>query len=747
MTVRVFPVRHHGPGSARALAASLGSWEPDAVLIEGPPEANSVLEVSGSPEMRPPVALLAYLPGKPSLSAFYPMSSWSPEWVALQHAVARGVPATMIDLPAGVLLSDRGEKGPEDGGASDNEVLAGDPIGQLAEAAGYDDPERWWEDVVEHRTEEEPWDAVTEAMAELRAHPRGRLDSAHLELEAQREASMRQHIRAAEKQHDRVAVICGAWHAPVLVERGPAKPDQALLAGLPRERATVTWVPWTYTRLAFASGYGAGVTSPGWYEHLYASPDRPIERWMVKVAALLRAEQLDASPASVVEAVRLAEALATMRNRPLAGLAECTDAARSVLGGGYDTVLNLIARRLVVGDAIGEVPPGAPTVPLAADLATQQRRLRLRPESGARALELDLRRGTDLGRSQLLHRLNLLGIPWGRVTAQQRGTGTFREEWALHWEPELSVRAIEASLYGTTVEAAATAKAVEAAGSAADVAEVTRLVEQCLLAELPGALAAVMAALDERSALSTDVGELMDALSPLARVLRYGTVRRTEVAALERVVHGLVARLCVNLGPAMVSLDGTAAEAMTRRISAVTVALAPLPDRSLHREWLGTLAALSATPALHGLPAGRTTRIVFDAELITAGEVARRLSAALSRGEGPAHGASWIEGLLAGSGLLLVHDRALLALVDEWVAWVGADNFNDVLPLLRRTFALFEQGERRLIGEAVRRLSVEGGGGSSPLGDRSQDVEHLDQERAEAVLPLVSLLLGVEGPT
>jgi hypothetical protein len=467
---------------------------------------------------------------------------------------------------------------------------------------------------------------------------------------------------------------------------------------------------------------------------------------MVKVAALLRAEQLEASPASVVEAVRLAEALATMRSRPLAGLAECTDSARSVLGGGYDTVLNLIARRLVVGDAIGEVPPGAPTVPLAADLATQQRRLRLRPQSGARALELDLRRDTDLARSQLLHRLDLLAVPWGKVAGQQRGTGTFREEWTLRWEPELSVRAIEASLYGTTLEAAATAKTVEAAGSAADVAEVTQLVEQCLLAELAGALPAVMAALDERSALSTDVGELMDALSPLARVLRYGTVRRTEVAALEQVVHGLVARLCVSLGPAMVSLDDTAAAAMTTRISSVTVALAPLADQSLRREWLRTLAALSATPALHGLPAGRASRIVFDSDLITADEVARRLSAALSRGEDPGHGASWIEGLLAGSGLLLVHDRGLLALIDGWVAGVSTDIFNDVLPLLRRSFALFEQGERRLIGDAVRRLSVQAGDGSLALGEQARDAGYIDQERAEAVLPLVSLLLGMDDP-
>src|SRR5206468_4063220 len=116
---------------------------------------------------------------------------------------------------------------------------------------------------------------------------------------------------------------------PALVELPSAKADRELLAGLSRGKAAVTWVPWTNSRLTLASGYGAGVRSPGWYEHLFISPDRPIERWMVKIATLLRAEHIDAPPASVIDATRLAEALATMRSRPLAGLSECTDAARA----------------------------------------------------------------------------------------------------------------------------------------------------------------------------------------------------------------------------------------------------------------------------------------------------------------------------------------------------------------------------------------------------------------------------------
>ena len=726
MTVRVFGIRHHGPGSARALAASLQDWTPDAVLVEGPPEADAVLGLAGLATMRPPVALLGYLRSRPARAAFWPLSAWSPEWVAVQYALTRHVMVKMIDLPAAVMLA-----GPT---ADDTSGPAqGDPLARLAEAAGYDDTERWWEDMVEHRHGEEPWDAIAEAVAELRA-----VAEEVAGTEARREASMRQHIRTAEKIHHRVAVVCGAWHAPALLERGPARPDQQLLARLPRQKAAVTWVPWTNSRLSFASGYGAGVTSPGWYEHLFVSPDRPIERWMIKVAGLLRAEQIDAPPASVIDAVRLAQALAVMRGRPLAGLSECTDAARASLTGGRDGGLALIERKLVVGDVVGEVPPETPMVALAADLVALQRRLRLQPLPTTKTVDLDLRKDTDLERSRLLHRLDLLEVPWGVVDFDSRGTGTFRETWSLRWQPELAVRVIEASFYGTTVEAAATARAVEAAGRQIDVRGVTTLIERCLLADLPGAVSASMAALDERAALTSDIAELMGAVPPLARVLRYGTVRRTDAEAIDKVVRGLVARVCVSLRPSCASLDDDAATHMTARISALSAALGNLDDRGLRDMWLDALHQLGGSPTLPGLLAGRTARILLDAGRIDVADVADRLSAALSPGEDPARGAGWVEGLVTGSGLLLVHDRALLAVIDAWLTAVSEEAFEDVVPLLRRSFAGFEPGERRLIAEAAGRL--DGRGPVPSLGSPSLGL--VDEERAAAVLPLLRMLLG-----
>ncbi|WP_461030663.1 DUF5682 family protein, partial [Streptomyces sparsus] len=361
-------------------------------------------------------------------------------------------------------------------GPPDVRAVRLDPLAALAEAAGHDDPERWWEDAVEHQgstpgsgaEQGAPGDALAafhaleEAMTELRAtHGHG-----GDERDLPREAHMRLRLREARREFGdaRVAVVCGAWHVPALREQHPVTADRRLLKGLPKVKAELSWVPWTHRRLARQSGYGAGIDSPGWYGHLFSAADRPVTRWMTKVAALLRAEDLPVSSAHVIEAVRLAEALAAMRGRPLAGLSETTDAVRAVLCEGSDVPYALIRDRLIVGDVLGEVPPDAPAVPLQRDLDRLHRSLRLKPEAAERELELDLRNPTDAARSRLLHQLRLLGIDWGEPVRARGGTGTFRESWALRWQPELSVRVAEAGAWGTTVAGAASARAQALAG-------------------------------------------------------------------------------------------------------------------------------------------------------------------------------------------------------------------------------------------------------------------------------------------
>ncbi|MEV5750664.1 DUF5682 family protein [Actinoallomurus sp. NPDC052308] len=837
--VRIFGIRHHGPGSARALGRALDELRPDVVLVEGPPEADAIVGLAADPGMVPPVALLAHAVdgGDGRRAAFWPFAEFSPEWQAIRHALQAGVPVRFCDLPAANQLADgpavdpagsedlagpgerpdepdaptgsrpaapetvpapdaptgsrpaapgtvpaAGERPPGPGGepGTDGRPPGGgsepavrlDPLARLAEAAGYDDPERWWDDVVEHRGGgPAPFAAVAEAMAALREHAPA-LPEDHLRRDERREAYMRRTVRRALKEgFERIAVVCGAWHVPAIAAGlGPSRSagaptaagDDRTLRGLPTTRVAMTWVPWSYGRLAIRSGYGAGVTSPGWYHHLFTAPDHPIERWFTAAAAVLRAEDLPVSSAHVIEAVRLANALAALRDRPLAGLAEVTEAALAVLCEGAELPLELIQRRMVVGERLGAVPDGAPMVPLQRDLRDEQRRLRFQPSASARELDLDLRRPVDLDRSRLLHRLRLLGVPWGEPGASGRGKGTFRETWTLAWRPEFDVRLVEAGAWGLTVRDAAAARARALAAEATGLADLTALAEQCLPADLGDALPAVMAALADRAAADTDVAHLMAALPALVRTLRYGDVRGTAAEPLRTVVDGLVVRVCVGLPAEVTGLADDAARTLLDRVDDVHGALSLLGAGEHTARWHGTLRALLDRPGLHGLIEGRLTRLLLDAGLLdglggtagdadgtmrgadgttgrvggTTGGVGGRMARAVSVGASPARAAAWIEGFLSGGGLILVHDDRLLRLVDDWIAGLPPDSFTGVLPLLRRTFGTFEAPERRAIGERVARIGTASGPGAA-------DDEALDLDRAA---PAVRTVLDILGP-
>ncbi|MBF2028084.1 MAG: hypothetical protein IGS48_15175 [Oscillatoriales cyanobacterium C42_A2020_001] len=794
--IHIFGIRHHGPGSARSLSQAFTTLQPDIVLVEGPPDAEVALPLLLHPQMRPPVALLVYVPDQPQQAVYYPFAVFSPEWQAIRYSLQQQIPVRFMDLPQAHRLAIEIEQREDGEGQEEGKEwmservsespsshppthppthspppnpqspitnpqlpspfpLYTDPLTLLAQAAGYSDGERWWEHLVEQRQDStELFAAILEAMTVLRSEvesqPQALYPIPYTHFESLREAYMRKTIREAEKQgFQKIAVVCGAWHAPALATMPPAKKDAALLKGLPKVKVEATWVPWTYGRLTMSSGYGAGVESPGWYHHLWEQGERGKRtretseptlnssiRWMAKVARSLRKQDLDASSASVIEAVRLAETLAALRDRPLPGLPELNEATQTVLCFGDPLPMQLIHNQLIVGERLGRVPDETPMVPLQQDLQRLQKRLRLKPEATETTLDLDLRKPLDLERSHLLHRLALLNVPWGKPQSVGNVKGTFRESWRLQWQPEFAVRLIEAGIWGNTVESAATSWTCDRANQA-NLPDLTQLIDQTLLASLPQAIAHLMTRLQAEAAIASDISHLMTALPPLVNVMRYGTVRQFETEVVGHVVDGLVTRICVGLPVAVASLDDAAASEMYQLVVSVHSAIALLQKSDALEMWQQVLVKLANHQGLHGLIAGRCCRLLFEAGVFQPEDTARRLGLVLSTATEPTQVAAWIEGFLSGSGLLLLHNPLLWHVLDRWVMQLPADAFTATLPLLRRTFSTFPAPERRQMGEQVRQQEERG------MENREAEIGKVDSDRADGILPLLAQLLGV----
>jgi hypothetical protein len=685
------------------------------------------------------------------MAVFYPFAEFSPEWRAIRYAVECGVKVQFMDLPQTHAIAARVEQEqPAEPGAgveppaNANESDAStperdaddrfDPLAALSQAAGFEDDEQWWEQQVEHRQDgTRLFEAIQQAMTALREQAAPA--SLH---EQRREACMRQTIRAAEKAgHERIAVVCGAWHVPALAQKVAVKDDQALLKNLPRIKTEAAWIPWSNDRLARESGYGAGVRSPGWYHHVWQGHAAPVAAWATKAAQQIRRMDMDASSASVIEAVRLAEALAAMRQQSAAGLAEINEALLTVLCHGDASMLTLIRRHLEIGDVIGNVPAHSQLVPLQRDLEAEQKKLRLKPSTEIKRLELDLREDSGRARSHLLHRLSILGVAWGELEQVSGKSGTFHEHWTLQWQPELQLRLIEAGRYGSTLQEAAASFLVEAATGDTDLPQLTTRLDQALLAQLPDATSALLQAVSTHAALATDIQHLMQSLAPLSRIARYGDVRGTASAAVAPIINSLIERIIVGLPLATASLDDEAAAAMLDKMAGVQASVDTLDHPGWTNDWQECLRQLAHDAGLAPPIRGYSLRLLFDRQQVDGSEIARLAGLALSPAEPPLAAAAWLGGLLRGSGLLLLNQDKLWRILDGWLRELKHEQFQTLLPLLRRAFADFSQPERRRMNEKVRHLD---GPGSAATAAAS---EPIDIERAQRVLPVLCQIMGV----
>ncbi len=724
----VYGIRHHGPGSAASLRRALEAAPPDVLLVEGPPDADDLISFAPHADMAPPVALLVYNPANLKQASFFPFAEFSPEWVAVIFALERGIPVRFMDLPMSHVFALR------DGDMVERAGQRDDPFTQIAAMAGYEDPERWWESAFERNTlhSGDTFGTVLELMAALR----GNKNAPESRETLLREAWMRQQIRAAQKATSgTVAVVCGAWHAPVLADTPHIKAatDAALLKGLKKVKTQSTWTPWTFERLARQSGYGAGVLAPAWYRVLWQYPENPHAVWLSLAARALRTRGVEVASAHVIEAVRLSETLASLRGTEQPGLDDLCESAVSVMGAGSESLLKLIERELVFGEVLGAVPESVPSAPIKSDFEAEVKRCRLERSSVKKVLALDLREAAHLRKSRFLHRLLIIGVPWGEPDAasSEGKQGRFHELWELRWLPDYEIILIEAGVWGNTVEEAARYFIRHQASEAPGLPVLSTLLGQALKADLPDVFDDLLGFLQSLSAASNDALYLADTLLPLAEILRYGSARALDTKAVAQVLDGIVPRFCLHLPIACRGIDESAAAEVLKQILAANRALGILNHAAFDRQWADTLRVLAENDGTAPLLAGLAARLSFDRQSKTAEQTATGMNYHLARAQSPSAAAQWLEGFLFGSGLLLLHHPELWHIIDGWLGSLTEERFTEQLPLLRRAFSHYGGGEREKLMVLAREGKI----------FKTEEATY-DAVRADSVEEVLRVMLG-----
>lgn len=461
------PVRHHSPACARQVERLVRDVRPDAVLIEGPRDATPLIPLLTHPKTRTPVAIYTTFVRRADgdvlrHGAYYPLCDYSPELAAIRAAAEVGARARFIDLtyPEMILA------GRDDGDARAQ---------SLQEERRFSHSALLWETCrrVGTRDPDDLWDHLYEVDGDLREPSRffrdvlaycalARRDCGPDALAADgtlaREAAM---AAAVAEEAGRVVVVTGGFHTVALAETLPAMP--AAVTAEPAD-ALVVLVRYGFEQLDRLNGYASGMPAPGFYQRSWDGQDPAA--MVVETARECRKRRIGTSVADEIAALEQARRLAAMRGHARPSREDMLDGIRSVFIKGSDDVEGVavlaIARKLMAGDRIGDVPPEAGVAPIVRDFRDTAARLKMDlGRIDAREVALDIyRKARARETSRFFHRLRFLDVPFAEfVAGPDYVTGEHlervQEVWKHRWSPQVESSLIDRAPYGSTLDEAA----------------------------------------------------------------------------------------------------------------------------------------------------------------------------------------------------------------------------------------------------------------------------------------------------
>ncbi len=720
----IFGVRHLSPGASYHLLQYLEEKKPRCILIEGPSDASGMIKSLAGNGIKPPVALLAYTTELPIETVLYPFAAYSPEYQAICWGIQRKLEVRFMDLPSGIMLKLQQERKKEANETADEFYRFHNALyDKVAGHSCEDNYESYWERNFEHNLNA---GTFKESLAYQSAQVRELVIDKEYEAVPHdfsynliREAYMRREIQRAISEGykpEEIVIVAGAYHlSGIHPDLSPMSDDE--LKMLPHAASQLTLMPYSYLRLSSRMGYGAGNMAPYYFELMWNAicENRLNELpaiYLSKVAKELRNKGYNASSASVIEAVRLANALTSMRGGELPVLKDLHDAVVTCFGGGELVPVAEAINKTDIGTAIGHLPEGVSQTPVQEDMNQELKRLKLLNYKSAVAQELtlDLRENIkvktkeaafiNLNRSVFLHRLSVLNIHFAEKLAVSQESASWLEKWVLRWTPEVEIEIVEANLKGETLEISAAYELKEQLNACGDVSSAAKIIRQACQCHLTAIFDNALSTLQQLLVDSNNIRETADAAHELSVLIQYGDLRQFNLSSLVPILQQLFLRSSLLLTEAA-ACDDKAAGTVVKAINILENISQQLYDEVDVETWQNELQNLAWRDDLNTKLSGVAFSILLEHNLVTEDDCAKEVSRRLSPGVPADLGAGWFEGLSGRNRYALLSRVALWKELDKYVKQLDDDEFYRSVVFLRRAFGTFEPGQKNSIAELL----------------------------------------------
>ena len=474
---------------------------------------------------------------------------------------------------------------------------------------------------------------------------------------AAREAAM---AAAVAEEPGRVVVVTGGFHTVALPAVAPALP--APVKADPKD-ALVSLMRYGFEQLDRLNGYASGMPAPEFYQRTW--DEKPVAGLLVELAREARRRNIAVSVADEIAALEQVRRLAALRGHCRPSREDLLDGIRSVYIKGSEEMEGLpilaLARKLLAGDRVGNVPPEAGVPPLVEDFRRTAAVLKVELDRiDVREVSLDLYRNARARQlSRFFHRLRFLTVPFAEwVAGPDYVTGQrlerIKEVWKCRWSPATESTLIERSLYGSTLEEAAAGLVLEQFAAAETAGQGRRadgaarlLLEACRM----GLHRHTADLLERTTRLVAEDGSFVSLVRAIEQILVLHVSREPleahHLAGIVELAGAAYARACY-LVPGLAGMAEADEKDVLDALNALQQAALTLGDdhdrRALRH---GRLRELMAAPGCPAVLRGAAAGLLFgDGELDPDALVERFRGHLLSARDGKHEGPAFLRGLL-----------------------------------------------------------------------------------------------------
>lgn len=471
-----FPVRHHSPACSYHIKKIIDEYSPDCVLIEGPSDADDLIEIlKDTEQVRPPICIYSSFDDKngavseecEKYRAYYPFLEYSPELIAIRYSAQNNIDSHFIDLSyQGQILNVPEQKKTYEF-YNDN---SSDYYRLVAEKSGCRSFGEFWERYFETAAFEKSSADFVKSVFMLGAYMR-KLSNPDM-LNSYREFFMKNKIKEYQKKYNKIMVIAGAFHICGLTE--DSKAEKLKLKKPPASQCGNYIMPYSFAETDSRSGYGAGIPFPAFYskvwETLNNNEQKPYDKCVADFIITASRHARKKQPVSLpdeTQALYMAKELAALRDKSQAGAYELLDGAAAAFVKGdinssaafeIDFLMKIMtgmgAGTIKLNDENAELIP-----PCAVDFLAKCKTFRINTGNVAiQNITLDVvKNPKHYAKSCFLHQMDFLGTGFckcekGPDYVNNRNTSLVREIWTARFSSDVMAKLIDLSVYGSSVE-------------------------------------------------------------------------------------------------------------------------------------------------------------------------------------------------------------------------------------------------------------------------------------------------------